>query len=234
MVRVALLYAVLCGFLANNALAQTTPLPNFNTPRPNFAGAWEKDFSRSDKWEDELTRQLDQLRRDAERGIPSGDMRTQSPLLIGGSRSGGRGANIVELGQLAGYIHRQTTMRIYQSAVEVRLQREGDADLVCSTVEASGAATYTSEFGQELCGWDGLQLVFRITLPEGVEIQHRISVSSDRRELNMATTLSSRGSVPFNMLQFFRRYDSPNEDFTCVQTISRGNSCSLRDTPLDR
>ena len=214
------------GASSSQTVTPTAPMPW----RPDFSGAWEKDFGRSDRWEDELNRQLAQMRRDAERGIQT-DYGTG--VAISGSGRRGRGANIVELAQLAGYIHRQTTMRIYQTSAEIRVQREGDADLVCS-IAAQVERTYSSQFGDEVCAWDGQQLVFRIALPEGVDILHRLSVSDDREWLNMATVMSGNGGAPFTLLQFFRRYESPSENFNCIQTISRGNSCRLGDTPLAR
>jgi hypothetical protein len=119
-------------------------------------------------------------------------------------------------------------MRIYQTTDEIKVEKEGDADLICSTWGDAGTS-FTSEFGSEVCGWDGEQLVFRIRLPEGVEILHRFSVSDDREWLNMATSVSNSGADPFTLIQFFRRYEAPGEDFSCIQTITRGNSCSLRE-----
>lgn len=196
-------------------------------PRPFFGGAWEKDFARSDRWEDELSRQLDQLRRDAERGYQLETRRVPSAML-GANRRGRSGANIVELAQLTGFVNRQTTLRIQQSAVEIRIERKDDADLVCSTLQD---VTYSWEdvTGEEVCGWDGGQLLFSVTLPEGVQILHRFLVSDDGQSLNMATTTSS-AAASFTQIQYFYRYDAPSENYTCIQTISRGNTCSLRDS----
>ena len=210
--------------IVSEVITGTVPLERLESApplRPNFDGAWQKDFGRSDKWDDELERLLDRMRRDAQRG--------QSGQGIGGGYVNQRrgGANIVELAQLAEYISRQTIIRIRQTAVEVRVQREGDADLICNTLEAT-TETFTSEYGNEICGWDVGQLVYRIVLPNGVDILHRFTVSEDRSELSMATSISS-GGTPFNLLQFFWRYDSPNENYNCIETISRGNSCSLTD-----
>ncbi|MEX2132231.1 MAG: hypothetical protein WD772_12180, partial [Pseudohongiellaceae bacterium] len=185
------------------------------------SGAWEKDFSRSDSWDKELNRQLEQMRRDAQRGRSDPGLRTLPPP---GSVRGG--ASIVDLAQLAGYVNRQTIMRIYQTTDEIKIEKEGDADLICSTV-GDASTPFVSEFGGEVCGWDGLQLVFRIRLPEGVEILHRFSVSDDREWLNMATSVSNGGADPFTLIQFFRRYEAPGENFSCITTITRGNSCSL-------
>ena len=199
------------------------PVTSRGSYRPNFAGAWEKDFNRSDSWEKELTRQLEQRRRDAERGRNDAGL---GPVISSGSGRGGAG--IVDLAQLAGYVNRQTIMRIYQSQDEIKVEKEGDADLICST-DLDAEATFESEFGREACGWDGRQLVFRIVLPEGVEILHRFSVSDDREWLNMATSVSNGAANPFTLIQFFRRYEAPGEDFSCIHTITRGNSCSLRE-----
>jgi len=195
------------------------PLPPI---RPSFDGAWQKDFSRSDKWDDELERILDQMRRDAQRGQSSA--RVPSGYVIQRRRGS---ANIIELAQLAEYISRQTIIRVRQTAVEVRIQREGDADLVCSTLPGT-TQTFTSEYGNEICGWDAQQLIYHISLAGGVDILHRFTVSENREELSMATSISSGGTA-FNLIQFFWRYDSPNENYSCIETISRGNSCSLTD-----
>lgn len=220
---------------AEEVLSEIVPevTPTLAPPiRPSFDGAWEKDFRRSDKWEDELTRQLDQMRRNAQRARSGGDLNSGPVVTVRNSRSRGRGASIIDLAQLAGFISRQTTMRIEQSAVQVRVKREGDADLVCSTL-TSVTESFASEFGDEICGWEAHQLVFRITLPDGVMIEHRFIISEDREQLNMATTLSSGGSVPFTLRQFFQRYDAPEENYNCTQTISRGNSCRLGGLPND-
>lgn len=211
-------------------LREETVSPKEDPPpryRPDFGGSWEKDFARSDRWEDELSRQLDQLRRDAERGYQLETRRVPSTTIAGRSRTR-NGANIIELAQLTGYINRQTIMRIQQTAMEVRIERKDDADLVCSTQDEVTYA-WKNAAGEEVCGWDGNQLVFSITLPEGVQILHRFSLSGDGNWLNMATTTSSSAAT-FTQVQFFYRYIAPDEDYTCIQTISRGNTCSLRDS----
>lgn len=220
-VAVGATLVLLCIISLSASAAEPGSVPVVH--RPNFAGAWEKDFNRSDSWEKELTRQLDQMRRDAARGRsdPGG-----APLVNYGSGRGG--ASIIDLAQLAGYVNRQTIMRVYQSLDEIKVEKEGDADLICSTATNS-TRSFDSEFGNEVCGWDGQQLVFRISLPEGVEILHRFSVSDDREWLNMATSVSNGRSTPFTLIQFFRRYEAPGEDFSCIKTITRGNSCSLRE-----
>lgn len=187
--------------------------------RPNFEGTWEKDFARSDKMEDELRRTIDELNREVQRQQSRGD---GGSLSSGGGR---RAGNIVAHARLAELISRQTTMQIIQTASEIRIERNGDAALVCST-QNNMDDTFTSVHGSEYCGWDRQQLVFEITLSEGVVILHRFSVDPDGQTLSMLTSISSRNSVPFNLIQFFNRYDAPGDGYSCVQTLSRGRVCT--------
>jgi len=223
------------GDNVNGSAIEETPVPSITAPviprlRPDFSGSWEKDFARSDRWEDELDRQLAQMRRNAQRGYSPDNGPTVT--ISSGSRIRRRsGANIVQLAQLAGYINRQTTLRIEQSATQVRVQRDEDADLLCD-VQLNYSETYSDTTGEEVCGWEAQQLVFRTTLPEGVQIMHRFSLSSDRQELNMATTISSAAAT-FTQRQYFYAYDAPEDNFNCIQTISRGNACSLLDGTLN-
>ena len=87
--------------------------------RLDFGGFWEKDYRRSDNWQDELTRKM-RLRQEAaarQGGNPGAAARVSvPPISIGNiNLNGGRGsgASIVDLARLAEYISRQTTLRIY-------------------------------------------------------------------------------------------------------------------------
>ena len=56
-------FCALCLAINLPSIAQTTdddlPLLDLDSPiRMNFSGNWEKDFARSDNWEDELTRRM--------------------------------------------------------------------------------------------------------------------------------------------------------------------------------
>lgn len=184
--------------------------------RPDFSGSWERDFARSDNWESELQRTLDQWSRLMDRGVDGG-----------GISSSRRGAgNVVANARLAELITRQTTIEIEQDAYEIRIKRRGDADLVCTTANNLDD-TFSSRHGSEYCGWDRSQLVFEITLEAGVIITHRFSVDATRENLSMMTTVSDRRSIPFNLRQFFYRYDAPEDGFDCVQTLSRGQVCNM-------
>lgn len=209
------------------------PRLNLEQPlRPIFAGSWERDFQRSDNWETELDRilrirqeALERMRRQSASDIPIG----QAPPGFGGGGGRRGGANVVDLARLAEYISRQTTLRITQTRFEVRIEREGDATLICG-LEEGATSSFSSVHGAELCGWDRNQLIFQTRLPDDLVIRHRFSASSDGELLSMVISVSSRGSEPFSLRHSFNRFDAPAEEFECTQTISRGRVCSQAST----
>lgn len=217
------------------ALAQDElPFLDLDTPlRLDFSGSWEKDFRRSDTWRDELNRMM-RLRQEQAAGQRAGVSSGGGPAVSIGNinlNSGRRGTSIVDMARLAEYISRQTTMTIFQDRNQVRIEREGESPLVCS-LDNGVQETFASAHGKEMCAWDKTQLVFIISLPDDLEITHRFSVSTDRELLRMVTTIQSKRSAPFNLIQAFTRYDSPTNDFNCIQTLSRGKVCS-KVTPLE-
>ncbi len=218
---------VLC--LSGGAIAQgDLPVLDLDTPlRLDFSGSWEKDFRRSDTWRDELNRMM-RLRQEQAASQRAGVSGGGGPAVSIGNinlNSNRRGNSIVDLARLAEYISRQTTMTIIQDRNQVRIERDGEAPLVCS-LDNGMHDTFASAHGKEVCGWDRTQLVFIVSLPDDLEITHRFSVSSDRELLRMVTSIQSKRSAPFNLIQAFTRYDAPADDFNCIQTLSRGNVCS--------
>jgi len=188
--------------------------------RPDFTGSWEKDYQRSDSWESELNRQLRQLL--GARQVPQ---QASSGIRVG-NQTRSRPSEMVDLARLAEMISRQSVVEITQTADEVFIERQGDAALICGT-RLNVMESFASPQGSEICGWEGQQLIFKITLPENVEILHRFSVSVDGDWLNMLTSISRKGSQPFNLIQMFRRFDMPaGGNFNCVQTLGRGRVCS--------
>ncbi|MDA1370765.1 MAG: hypothetical protein O2971_08410 [Proteobacteria bacterium] len=210
------------------------PVLNLDTPvRMNFSGSWEKDFGRSDKWEDELNRIMSMRQEQAAQqraGISpiSGPAVSLGGINLNPSR---RSENIVNLARLAEYISRQSTLSIVQNRNEVRVERRGEAPLICG-METGPIETFSSPHGAEACGWDRNQLVFEISLPDDLHITHQLSVSSDGSALRLITSIQSGDTIPFTLNQAFNRYQAPPDTFNCIQTISRGRVCSQR-TPLD-
>lgn len=220
--------------LLGGALLAQDDLPSLDLERPlrlDFSGSWEKDFRRSDKWEDELGRML-RIRQEQAARQQAGLGGSAPAVSVGNINVGGgrQGANIVDLARLAEYISRQTTLQIHQDRDSIRIERQGEAALVCGT-GAALETPFVSVHGRESCGWDGQQLVFQIDLPDALMVRHRLTVAADRNELRMVTSVSSGGSAPFNLIQTFNRYEAPAEDYNCVLTLSRGRVCS-QVTPL--
>jgi len=211
------------------ALAAQDDLPVLDLDRPmrlDFSGSWEKDFGRSDRWEDELGRMLRLRQEQAVRqqaGISGGGPAISiGNINLSSSRAG---ASIIDLARLADYISRQTTLNIHQDREQVRIERRGEAPLICS-LKTGPMESFASEHGREYCTWENQQLLFIISLPEELVIQHRFSVSADRELLRMQTSIRSGSGAPFNLLQTFIRYDEAAESFDCVLTLSRGRVCS--------
>jgi hypothetical protein len=210
------------------------PVLDLNKPvRLNFAGSWEKDFQRSDKWEDELSRVMRVRQEQATLQRSGISTRSAPSVSLSGIKlnSSRRGPNIVNLARLAEYISRQTTMKIIQDRNEVRIERRGEAPLICG-MATGPTETFSSPHGSEFCGWDRNQLVFEVTLPEDLFITHQFAVSSDGSLLRLITSIQSGGDIPFTLNQAFNRYEAPPDQYNCIQTISRGRMCSQR-TPLD-
>lgn len=235
----ALTLILLLGFTAQaSAQLEREPgdLPLLDLDRPmrlNFSGDWEKDFNRSDRWEDELNR-LFQIRQERAASQRAGITTRNAPRTSLGNLNLNslmpRGTNIVDLARLAEYVSRQNTIHIEQDRNEVRIERRGEAPLICG-IENGLRETFRSEHGNEFCGWDGQQLVFITSLPDDLEISYRFDVAADREELRMVTSISHKGSAPFNLIQAFNRYDAGTDDLNCVLTVTRGRVCS-QVTPL--
>ena len=191
-----------------------------------FSGAWVKDYLRSEDWETVLINQINQLRRDAEReAARGGDLRVRQTPTIDLSRRSRRGnANIVDLARFTETITRHHIMRISVVNESIRIERDGEPTLICG-LDNAVVESFSSNFGTEVCGWDNLQLLFRISLPEGVNILQRITLSPDAQSINIITRVSDQGATPFTLVEFYERFDDPEADFDCTQTLSRGRVC---------
>ena len=224
-----------CFISSGHSHSQTAtddlPLLDLETPiRMNFAGNWEKDFARSDDWQDELSRRMS-IRQETAALQRSGIGLGQGPSIsignLGLNKPRRRQANLFDLARLSEYINRSSTMEIFQNRYEVRIHRRGEAPLICS-METGPNEVFSSRHGTEICGWDRQQLVFEIALPDGLYIIHRLSISSDSERIRFMTSISSNNSVPFNLVQAFNKYQAPQDEYVCVQTVTRGRSCRMR------
>ncbi len=225
---VALSLAVACCSTALG-LEEFPVLDLDNPTRWDFSGSWEKDFSRSENWLTELKRTIT-LQQEAEerQRRRAENYSTVKPRASIGNGRRGRGANLVDLARLAEYVSRQNILQITQTKQDVKIERAGDAALICG-LGNEFMATFASPHGSEVCGWDRQHLVFQITLPEDLVIMHRFTVSSDSKSLRVITSVSSKGSEPFNLIHAYNKFEEPPEDYKCVQTLSRGKVCSQVD-----
>jgi hypothetical protein len=141
------------------------PFLDLETPlRMNFEGSWEKDFRRSDSWQDELNRMM-QIRQERAGNQRSGASTGGGPAISIGNinlNSSRRGSSVIDLARLAEFISRQTRLTIIQDRYQVRIEREGEAPLVCG-VEHGSQEVFTSVHGSEVCSWENQRLLFVVT-----------------------------------------------------------------------
>lgn len=187
--------------------------------KPNFEGSWQKDYRRSDDVEQKLNLTLAAIQRQYERAQGRSDV----PIAVG--QTNNRGTTIVDFARFAELISRHNDIYISQTDDEVRISRDGEADLVCHT-EDQFVYSQSGDLGSEACGWAGDQLIFRINLPGDVSVLYRFSFSDDRNDLNLQKRVSSGQYMAFDLEEFFTRYEAVNQDYECVQTLTRGRVCS--------
>lgn len=202
-------------------------------PRMDFSGYWEKDFQRSDNWEEELGRQLSNRQLRAANQAAGISSSTGPAVNIGSVNLNrrNRGSNIIELARVAEYVTRQNTLMIDQDRDRVSIQRDGEAPLLCS-LDIGTHETFVSAHGREICGWDRQHLIFEIALPDNLFVTHRYTVSSDGQLLRVQTSIRHRNSTQFTLTHAYNRFQAPPDEYNCITTLTRGNVCS-QVTPLE-
>jgi hypothetical protein len=195
------------------------PVQQLAGPLPtNFGGYWERDYSRGADVNAELRaifRRMgpDDLRYGA--GRP-----TMSPS---------RAESILALAQFADEITRHDVLTIAQDESEISIERKDDYAIVCS-FPGGVADPVDSPYGEEICAFDGGELVSNLVLPDGLLVRHRFTRSEDGERLRVTTTVASKASgTPFSIQRFYRRYVPPASGFNCVETLSMKRVCSTGD-----
>lgn len=219
---------IIAGIAAGLVLqgcARAPVLPTtVNTSHADFTGSWELNFGRSDDVNHELAQLFRKLSASAQRQARSG-VRTQNSGLI---TSRGAAQSVIDLARLAESITRTQVLEIQHNEDTIEVRREDDFSLVCGFYD-NIAELSESTYGTELCGWDGHQLVFRIGLPEGLTVSHRMTVAPSKQQLHIATTVaSSTAPVPFTLNQFFDRFEEVESEFDCEYTLTRQKVCTPR------
>lgn len=185
----------------------------------DFSGSWERNYTRGDDVNAVLREMYYKLSR------ISSDL--QGPGNTGVARPSQRDMSaVLALAHLADEITSLDVLTIAQNEHEISIERKDDFAMWCAFHD--GVATDTDNaYGVEICGWDGEQLVSNLTLPDGLQVTHRFTVSEDGKDMRVVTTVSSSSSrLPFTLRRFYTKFDRPASDFNCVETFSKKRVCS--------
>jgi len=190
------------------------------TDLPNFAGHWEKNYQASDNFTNRFQLYIADIRRQFERG----GGQTES---VNGRVAGGVDANAINgLAQFSEEITRMPQLNIKQDDDGINVERENDFNLRCKYHDLQLVQSGNA-FGNEICGWNGNRLMFRMNLAGGLHIMHQLSMSQDGSQLNVTTTLTSdQVSVPIIISNYYTRFDSQEDAFDCQQTLTRNKVCT--------
>ena len=188
----------------------------------NLSGSWERDYSRGDIVSAEVHRVLRQIQRAAI------DPRMSNDRIGAGNTSDTRRkiSRVLALAQLADMITQVDTLTIAQGEHHLSVERKGDFAISCEFYDgvAQGPAT---EYGTEICGWDGHQFVSRLILPDGLRVSHRFTMSTDGKSLHISTTVSSSATTtPFTLDRYYNQFERPVSEFNCIETLSMKRVCS--------
>ncbi len=189
----------------------------------DFTGSWELDYSQSDNIQTKLDSMVRELRHQIDRG--------QGGNMVGGSAGPNSAPSIIGLARMSDLITRSPLLKIKQSEHEIKVKREENFALTCEFYAGQYRSVETP-VGTEICGWNGHQLVFKILLPEGLSIQHVMTVASSGGKLNVATTVvSDQVSYPFTLNRVYNRFVPGASGFSCKMTLTKGRVCSTQSTP---
>lgn len=200
-----------------------------DTMPADLSGSWERDYYRSD----DVNRALDRWFRQLSRVSPDQRIPVYAGLDgVGTFTSPQHVTSVVALARLADEITRQRSFTISQNEHGISVEREQDFDMLCEFFDgvAQGA---TTDYGAEICGWDGEQFVSRLILPDGLFVSHRFTVAPDGEDLHVATTVSSSATgVSFILNRFYTKYEPYGSQFDCIDTFSRNRVCTMgEDSP---
>ncbi len=194
----------------------------------DFSGSWELDYELSEHPNDKL-RYLYEVARSqilqqqaAQRDnlkagrVPPGTVSASAINTLQG---------VIGLGQLAEKITRSNVLTIEQTSETIAVQRDGDFALTCDFISEIIA---NNPLGDESCGWQGDHLIFNVSLPEGLNVNHRLVLSGNGKRLNVATTVSSsRIRQPFTLNRVFMPFEPGQGLYDCEYTLAKKKTCRL-------
>jgi hypothetical protein len=191
----------------------------------DLSGSWERDYSRGDDVNQVLRDIYYYMSRTAEERAYTtrpGPVRPSSKDFEA----------ITALARLAELITRPQVLTISQTDQEITVDRKDDFSLLCAFYDGIAKGT-ASDYGTEICGWDGDQLVSHLLLPDGLQVTHRFTVSGDRQQLRVVTTVSSSTArMPVTLSRFYKKFERLPPDFNCIETLSMKRVCSTGEIVL--
>jgi hypothetical protein len=191
----------------------------------DFSGSWERDFSRGDD--------VNQVLRDIYYYLSRTSADRAYTTRPGPVQPSSRDMeSVTALARLAELITRPQVLTISQNDQEITVDRKDDFSLLCAFYDGVAKGT-ESDYGTEICGWDGDQLVSHLILPNGLQVTHRFTVSADREQLRVVTTVSSSAArMPVTLRRYYKKFERLPPDFNCIETLTMKRVCSTGEIEL--
>lgn len=225
-VTILLALAIALGGCGSSPAPKRSGLQGDNARAVNFTGSWELDYAQSDNVQEKVNSLARELNREAERLARGGV--AQGP--VGGALVTGAGMYdgeaIIGMVRMADLVTQSPLLTIEQGANDIRVRREGDFDLTCDFYPGELHKVETP-FGVESCGWKQHQLVFKLLLPDGLYIQHVMTLGAAGQKLQIATTVATgQVSFPFTLNRVYNRFEPGDSGYKCEVTLTRGTVCT--------
>ena len=222
------LAGVLCLCLAScsSEPEKSAPVPNRTDHAVDFSGFWELDYGQSDNIQVNLNGLVRDVKKTNRARAQSSGVYQQagSGMMVGGTTNSG--ASVIGLAQMADLVTKSQLMEIEQDEHHIKVKREEDFALTCEFYLGQ-YHTVETPLGKEMCGWNRHQMIFKMVLPEGLTIQHIMSLGPEGQRLNVATTVTSdQVTSPFTVDRVYSRYEPSDDGYSCKMTISRGRVCT--------
>ena len=185
----------------------------------DFSGSWQRDYALDDDVNAVLRDAYNRLNRSVAdqqySRAPSGPTVSQKDV-----------NSLLAIARLAELITRPDELTISQNEREIFVERKDDYAILCSFHDGVAKAS-SSQYGAEVCGWDGNHLVSNLVLPDGLQVTHRFTISASGEQLRVVTTVSSSTSrLPFSLRRFYTKFTRPSSSFNCIETLSMKRVCS--------
>jgi hypothetical protein len=75
--------------------------------------------------------------------------------------------------------------------------------------------------------------VSHLILPDGLQVTHRFTVSADREQLRVVTTVSSSAArMPVTLRRYYKKFERLPPDFNCIETLTMKRVCSTGEIEL--